>query len=121
MKDSRSFRKAKKHDLIFEVSILSLENGFYFIIFTNFHLIIGIDEIQLGESFYLTELIQRFANQRQQILIFDDNIIKILIIYTKTKASIWLSIKKNKCSGGRFGRPDKAIDQVGFNIVLQGL
>ena len=75
----------------------------------NSYLIIGIGEIQLSESFCLAKPIQQLVNQKKRILIFDGDIVKILIIHTKAKASIWLFIKKNKCSGEGFKRPDKAI------------
>ena len=88
LKGSQNIRKAKKHDLVFEISILDPESCFLFIIFTNFYLIIGISKIQLGKSPYLAKLIQQLVNQKQQILIFYGNIIKILIIHTKAKVSI---------------------------------
>ena len=87
----------------------------------NPHPIIGIGEIQLGKSLGLAKPIQQLANQKQQILVFDGDIIKTSIIHTKAEVSIWLSIKKNKCFGGGFGKPDEAVDQVGFDIGLQGL
>ena len=52
---------------------------------------------------------------------FYGDIIKIPIIHTKAEASIWLPIEKNKYSGRRFGRPNKAVGQVGFDVGLQGL
>ena len=45
LKGSRSIRKAKKHDLVFEVAILGLESSFSVITFTNPHLMIGICQI----------------------------------------------------------------------------
>ena len=33
---------------------------------------------------------------------------------------IWILIKKNVYSGERFGKLDKVINQVDFNISLQG-
>ena len=121
LKGSRSIRKTKRHDLVFKVSVLDPESCFSFITFTNPHLIIGISEIQLGESPCPTKPIQRLANQRQRILVFDGDTVKIPIIYTKVEASIWLSIKKNKCSSGRCKKPDEAIGQVGFDVGFQGL
>ena len=61
---SRSIRKAKKHNLVFEVAVLGLKSGLPLITLTNLHLMIGIDEIQLGESLCLTKPIQQLANQR---------------------------------------------------------
>ena len=121
MEDSRSIRKAKRHDLIFKVSISGPKSCLLFITFTNPHSIIGIGEIQLDESLCPTKPIQQLANQRQRILIFDGNIVKTLIIHTKAEASIWLPIKKNKCSGGGFGRPDEAVGHVDFDVSLQSL
>ena len=107
--------------MVFEVFVSGLESCFLFINFTNPHPIIGIGEIQLGESPCPAKPIQRLANQRQRILIFDGDIVKTPIIHTKAEASIWLPIKKNRCSGGGFGRPDKAVGQVGFDVGLQSL
>ena len=103
------------------MSVSDPESCFLFITFTNPHPIIGIGEIQLGESPCPAEPIQRLANQRQRISIFDGDIVKTPVIHTKAEASIWLPIEKNRCSGGGFGRPDKAIGQVGFDVGLQGL
>ena len=55
LEDSRRIRKAKKHDLVFDVAISGSENGLKFINFVNSHPMIGISEIQLGESFCLTK------------------------------------------------------------------
>ena len=87
----------------------------------NPHLIIGIGEIQLSEFPCPAKPIQQLANQRQQISVFDGNIIKTPTIHTKTEASIWLPIKKNRCSGKGFRRPDEAVGQIGFDVSLQGL
>ena len=59
---------------------------------------IGVGEIQLDKSPCSNKLFKQLANQRQQILVFDSNIIKALIIDTKAEASIWLLIKGDKCS-----------------------
>ena len=55
LEGSRSIRKAKRHNLVFEVSVSGPENCLPFITFTNSHPIIGIDEIQLGEFLYLAK------------------------------------------------------------------
>ena len=114
-------RKAKRHDLVFEVSVSGLKSCLSFITFINPHLIIGISEIQLGESLCPAKPIQQLANQRQRILVFDSDIDKTPIIHTKAEASIWLPIKKNKYSGGGFGKLNEAIGQVDFDVSLQGL
>ena len=116
LESSRSIKKAKRHDLIFEISVLSLESCFLCIIFTNSHPIIGIDEIQLSKSSYSTNPIWQVANQRQQILVFNGDIVKTSIIHIKVKTSIWLPIKKNKYFGRRFEKSDEAVGQIDFNI-----
>ena len=100
------------------MSVSSPESCLPFITFTNPHPIISIGEIQLDESPCPAKPIQQLANQRQRILVFDGDIVKTLIIHKKAEASIWFSIKKNKCSGGRFGKLDEAVGQVGFDISL---
>ena len=80
---------------------------------------IGVGEVQLGESPNLAKPIQWFTNQRQQILVFDSNIVEILIINAKAEASIWLLIEDDKCSNKGLGRPNKAVGQVGLNISFQ--
>ena len=87
----------------------------------NSHLIIVIGEIQLNKSLCPAESIQQLANQKQRILIFNGNIIKISIIYIKMETSIWLLIKKNKGFDRRYRRPNEAVGQVGFDIGLQSL
>ena len=49
---------------------------------------IGINEVQLGESPIITKPIQQSTNQNQWILVFDDYIFETLIINTKAEASI---------------------------------
>ena len=121
MKDSQSIRKAKRYDLVFEIFVLDLESCFPFITFINLYLIISIDKIQLNESSYSAKPIEQLTNQRQQILVFDSDIVKTLIIYKKIKVSIWLSIKKNECSGGEFKRLNEANGQIDFDVNLQSL
>ena len=120
LEGGRSIRKAKKHDLIFEITIPSLECRLPFIAFTNPYTIIDIGKIQLGKSFCPTELIQRLANQRQWISVFDSNIIEALIIHAKAEASIWLPVEKDRCFSGGLRRSNKAVGQVGFDVSLQG-
>ena len=79
---------AKKYDLIFEITIPSPKRCLPFATFTNFYLMIGIDEIQLGKSLCLTMPIQRLANQRQWMLVFDSDFIEVPIIHTKAEAFI---------------------------------
>ena len=55
--------------------------------------IISINEIQLDEFPCPAEPIQQLANQKQQILVFDGDIVKTSIIYIKAEAFIWLPIK----------------------------
>ena len=70
------------------MSVSGPESCLLFITFTNPHPIIGIGEIQLGESLCPAEPIQQLANQKQQISVFDSDIVKTPIIYTKAEASI---------------------------------
>ena len=100
------------------MAILGLESGLPFIILINPYLIIGIDEIQLGESPCLAMPIQQFANQKQRISVFNGDIIKTPITHAKAEASIRLLIEEDKYSGGGLGRLDKAVSQVDFDIGL---
>ena len=118
LKSSQSMKKAKKHDLIFEMFISDLKSCFLFIIFPNSYPIIGIGKTQLDKSLYLAKPIQQLANQRQQILVFDGNIIKTPIIYTKAEVFIWLLVKYNKSSNRGLQRLDKAVGQVDFDSNL---
>ena len=88
MEGSQNIRKAKKYDLVFEMAVLSLESGFSFIILTNLYPIIGIGKVQLDESPCPTKPIQQLANQKKWILVFDDYIVEILIIFAKAKIFI---------------------------------
>ena len=81
---------------------------------------IGIGKIQLGESLCPTKPIQQLANQKQWILVFDDYIIEIPIIHAKAETFIWLSIEEDKCSSEGFGRLNKAVSQVDFDVSFQG-
>ena len=58
LENSQSIRKAREHDLVFEVNISSFRHCFLFIASTNFHPIISICQIQMGELFDPTKLIQ---------------------------------------------------------------
>ena len=64
LEGSQSIKKAKRHDLVFEVSVSDPKSCLLFITFTNPHLIIDIGEIQVGKSFCPAKPIQRLANQR---------------------------------------------------------
>ena len=52
---SRSIKKAKRHDLVFKVAVSDLESSLSFITLTNSQSMIGIGEIQLGESPFPTK------------------------------------------------------------------
>ena len=45
LEGSQSIKKAKRHDLVFEIEVLGPESNLLLIIFTSFHLMIGIGEI----------------------------------------------------------------------------
>ena len=81
---------------------------------------IGIGQIQLGESPCPSELIKGFPDERQRISVFDCDIVETPIIYTKAEASIRLPIEEDMCSGGGFGRADEPIGQIGLDVSLQG-
>ena len=102
------------------MTIPSPERHLPFVAFTNPYPIIGVGEVQLGKPSSLAEPIQQFTNQRQWILVFDNDIIEALIIHAKAEASIWLSIKEDKCSGGGLGKSNKAVGRVGLDVSLQG-
>ncbi len=50
LKRDRCIGQSKKHDLIFEVTIVGPEGRLPFIAFPDPHLIAGIDQIELGET-----------------------------------------------------------------------
>ncbi len=54
LKRSRYVGQSKRHDLIFEMTITGPEGRFLFITFLNPHLIVGISQIELGETSSLT-------------------------------------------------------------------
>ena len=51
------------HDLILEIVVLSPESGLPFIAYTNPHLMIGVDEVQLGEPPSSTKPFKGFPNE----------------------------------------------------------
>ncbi len=50
LKRSRRVDQSKRHDLIFEVTIAGPEGRFPFIAFPDPHLMVGIGQIELGET-----------------------------------------------------------------------
>ncbi len=50
LKRGRCIGKSKRHDLIFEVTIVGPEGCFLFIAFPDPHSIVGIGQIELGET-----------------------------------------------------------------------
>ena len=58
LKDGRSIRKSERHNLILEVAVSGPEIGLLFVAFANPHPIIGICQIQLGETLGTTEAIK---------------------------------------------------------------
>lgn len=63
-----------------KVAISNIKNYLLVIIFLNSNLVISIREILLGKLLSLTKTIKRFTNQKQQVSIFNSQVIKILII-----------------------------------------
>lgn len=61
LETNRNIRKFKMYNLIFKLAILGLKSGFFFVIFSNSHLMVGVGQVQLGEMFGLIEQIQKFT------------------------------------------------------------
>ena len=51
-------------------------------------------------------------------MVFDNDVVEAPIIYVKAEASIWLLVEEDRCSGKGFGRPDKAVGQIGLDVSL---
>ncbi len=73
--------QSKMYDLILEVAMVRPEGCLPFITFSDPHLMVGIGQIQLGETLSLTQSIQWFSVQRQGIPILDSQIVETLVIY----------------------------------------
>ncbi len=73
--------QSKRHDLIFEVTIAGLKGYLPCIAFPDPHLMVGISQIELGETSSMTYSIQWFSDQRQGISILDNQIIETLVIH----------------------------------------
>lgn len=111
-------RKTKKHDLIFKMTIFGVKNRLLLVIFSDFYLKIYTSQVQLCELLDLTQLIQGFINQRQWISSLDHEIVKILIIDTQVKATIWLPIKKDRDTSRRLNKSNKISFKVSFVVYL---
>ena len=46
----RHVSQSKRHDLVIEVAIVDLKGGLPFVTFSNSYLIIGISQVELGET-----------------------------------------------------------------------
>lgn len=57
LKAGWNIRKSEKYNLVLEMLLSSPKNGFLFIIFSNFQLMIDINKIKLCKSLSLTNLI----------------------------------------------------------------
>ena len=83
LKSSRSVDKIEKHDLIFKLIISSAKCNFSFIVFANSNAMIRIVYINFNEFARFNELLQYLRKKRQQIFIFNNNFVELLIIDIK--------------------------------------
>ena len=100
------------------MAVLSSEVGLLLITFSCFHSIVGTGQVQLGELFGLSQLIQGLINEGQQVSIFDCEVIEAFIMNTQLKATIWLLIEKNKSTCRKLKRLNKPGFNEGPNISL---
>lgn len=99
----------KRHHFIFQIIISDAKSCLLFIFFVNSHLIIKINQIKLGKLLSATQPISKIADEKQQISIFDDKIIKILIIDICTRTIIRLLKQKNRNTWKQFETSYKTI------------
>lgn len=114
-------RKAKQHHLILKMTIFDAKNRLLLIFFINLYHVVSISQIKLGKLLSLTQLIQGFTNQKQQVLILYDQIIKILIIDIQVKTAIRLLNKENWITYKAFERSYKTVGSIDFDICFQVL
>lgn len=71
---------SQRYDLILQITISGVQQYFLFVIFSNSHAMIDINEFQLSEQLGSTPSVQGFANCKQGITIFYCWIIKTVVI-----------------------------------------
>lgn len=121
LKDGRGIGKSKKNDLILQIAVLGLEDYFPFGTFTNSYPVVCIFQIQQSKMLGLISTIKQLANQEERILVLDCQVIEATIVDTKAETSIGLVIEEDWCPSWWFGRPDKAVGQIYFNVSLKCL
>lgn len=74
--------KTKRYHLILKMTILEAKSYLLLVFFSNFDPIVNADQVKRGKLLSSMYLIQELANQKQQVLILDLQIMKILMIDT---------------------------------------
>lgn len=69
----------------------------------------------------MAQAIIKFTKKQKWVSVLDDNIIETSIIDIKPKAFIKFYIKQDCNINKGFRRPNKTIDEIDFNVSLQGL
>lgn len=118
LKTCWSVGEVKWHYLILKVAVLIFEHCLLFISLTNPHPMIWIGLVKLCEKFGPTQPIQKLTNEGQRVLIFNSQVVEILVVDIQPKTTIKLLDKQDRSIYKRFGRAYKPIDQVSFDLSL---
>ena len=76
-----------------------MESGFSFFTLCHLDVVECEDNVKLGVSNCLAELIQSFLDQWQKVTVLDSDGIQASIVHAEMQSTFWLSDKEDWCSG----------------------
>ena len=79
-KRGRCIGEAKRHDKELKRSVPGYARCFWLISFGNAHLVVPGPQVKLGEVLRLAKLVEQIRNQRDQILVLDDDFVECPIV-----------------------------------------
>ena len=92
----RGIGETERHDCIFIKTVSSSERGLGNIFLLDLELVISGPQINLGEYFFPTELVEQIINPRKQIFVLDSDIIQLTVIHTHAETTIFLVHKDSR-------------------------
>ena len=85
LKNDKFVREFEKHYTIFVMFLLRAKRNFSFFVFFYSNHVVNDDDVEFCKIFNFNYFIHDFVNEWQKIFVFDDNLIKVFIIHTKTQ------------------------------------
>ena len=92
----RGVRESKEHDQGFKESTISAKHCFPLITFLDVNIVITPPDIKLGKVSCTLELIYKFRNDRQWVVVLHCHHIECMVVLDQAKQTIFLLNKKHR-------------------------